>query len=109
MVAIRHGSVCITGNFRENNEDRCLVDNQNRFFLVCDGMGGQAAGEKASELATELVAEKLEKLLDFESTETEEIQAVVDQASTICQYGNYGARRSGTRLPQNGNDDCLSA
>ncbi|QDU79983.1 Serine/threonine phosphatase stp [Polystyrenella longa] len=80
MVAIRHGSVCITGNFRENNEDRCLADDQQRFFLVCDGMGGQAAGEKASELATELVAKKLNQLVPFESATAEQVREAVNKS-----------------------------
>ena len=54
MVRIRSGSDCITGNYRENNEDRCLVDADGRYFLVADGMGGQCAGEKAAEIAVEI-------------------------------------------------------
>ncbi|MCA9039071.1 MAG: serine/threonine-protein phosphatase [Planctomycetaceae bacterium] len=80
MVAIRYGSVSITGNYRENNEDRCLVDDQHRFFLVCDGMGGQAAGEKASELATELVSKKLTQLVAFDSATKEEVAVAVNKS-----------------------------
>ncbi|MEZ6048561.1 MAG: protein phosphatase 2C domain-containing protein [Planctomycetaceae bacterium] len=80
MVAIRYGSVSITGNYRENNEDRCLVDDQQRYFLVCDGMGGQAAGEKASELATELVSKKLNQLVSFDSSSRDQIQEAIDKA-----------------------------
>ena len=78
MVAIRHGSLSITGNFRENNEDRCLVDDEQRFFLVCDGMGGQAAGEKASELAIEIISEQLRKTLNFVSDTPEAVQEAVN-------------------------------
>ena len=80
MVRARWGSVSITGNVRENNEDRCLIDADGRFFLVCDGMGGQAAGEKASELAIELVSRKLKYSLDFANDMAEKVVAVVDQA-----------------------------
>ncbi|MCH7686660.1 MAG: hypothetical protein IH899_08270, partial [Planctomycetes bacterium] len=52
MVQIRWGSVSITGNYRENNEDNYLADPDARYFLIADGMGGQVAGEKASELTT---------------------------------------------------------
>ena len=31
---LKWGAVSITGNFRENNEDRCHVDPGARFFLV---------------------------------------------------------------------------
>ena len=49
--SIRSGAVCITGNYRENNEDNYLVDPVGRFFLVVDGMGGMSAGEKSWILA----------------------------------------------------------
>jgi PPM family protein phosphatase len=83
-IALTWGSVSITGNFRENNEDRCHVDAEGRFFLVADGMGGQSAGEKASELAIDLVKERLEKI-DFGRMEgvraTSEIDAAVAHAN----------------------------
>ncbi len=63
---MRWGVVSITGNFRENNEDRYVVDDQGRFFVVCDGMGGQSAGERASEMATELVKQRLAQTLSFQ-------------------------------------------
>ena len=53
MIQLHWGVKSITGQFRENNEDNFVVDPDGRYFLVCDGMGGQSAGEKASELATE--------------------------------------------------------
>jgi len=80
MARARWGSVSITGNFRENNEDRCLVDDQGRFFLVCDGMGGQAAGEKASELATDMVSQKLRQGINFDHDGADKVIAVVDEA-----------------------------
>ena len=53
--SLRSGAVCITGNYRKNNEDNYLADPDGRFFLVADGMGGHAAGEKASEMGVQLV------------------------------------------------------
>lgn len=79
-LRITWGSRSITGNFRENNEDRCYVDRDGRFFLVADGMGGQSAGEKASQLAVELVSALLEKLLDFESETPDKVQESIDKA-----------------------------
>lgn len=80
MVQLRTGIVCITGDYRENNEDCCLVDPEGRYFIVADGMGGQSAGERASELATELVSKRLEQLLDFETDDAKQVLKSIDEA-----------------------------
>lgn len=80
MVEVRSGWVCITGNFRENNEDRCLADPAGRFFIVADGMGGQAAGERASEIAIEHVSKKIEKSLDFDKDKSKKVTSTIDEA-----------------------------
>lgn len=80
MVQLRYGLVSITGKFRDNNEDNAHVDPDGRFFLVADGMGGQAAGEKASELATDLIPRSLNENLDFENANSEEVVAAIDRA-----------------------------
>ncbi|QDT54818.1 Serine/threonine phosphatase stp [Caulifigura coniformis] len=95
-IALAWGSVSVTGNYRENNEDRCFVEPQGRFFLVADGMGGQSAGEKASELAIDLVKERLAKF-DFEKADaaraTAAIDAAVGHANTeIMALGELEAR-----------------
>jgi protein phosphatase len=80
MVAIRYGKVSITGNFRENNEDNYYVDPANKYFLVADGMGGQCAGEKASQLAIELIPQKLDELIRFEDSQTDNVVPAIDEA-----------------------------
>lgn len=77
---ITSGSLSVTGNYRDNNEDNCLVDTTGRFFLVADGMGGQSAGEKASELAIELVSEKLRAAVNFDQDAPTEITKAIDAA-----------------------------
>lgn len=78
-VQLKSGAVSITGNFRENNEDKCFVDSDGRYFLVADGMGGQSAGEKASELAIELISDRLKKL-DFRNADEAAIVEAIDEA-----------------------------
>lgn len=48
-----------TGRQRDHNEDSYLVDKQVGLFVVCDGMGGHAAGEVASALAIKTFHESI--------------------------------------------------
>jgi protein phosphatase len=41
------------GSVRDNNEDRWFADPQAGLFLVCDGLGGHAAGEVAAQRAVD--------------------------------------------------------
>lgn len=84
VANLRWGAVSITGNFRENNEDRYHVDGQGRFFLVADGMGGQCAGEKASELAIELISDRLASQLDYGKAAPETVVAAIDKAVSVA-------------------------
>jgi serine/threonine protein phosphatase PrpC len=46
---------------RSNNEDRVYCDPERGIFLVVDGVGGQAAGEKAAEVALSMIRTRLER------------------------------------------------
>jgi len=49
------------GRVRGNNEDAFHVDQERGIFLVVDGIGGQAAGEKAAEIAVARLRARLER------------------------------------------------
>src|SRR5450755_3512869 len=49
------------GRVRSNNEDAFHIDAERGLFLVVDGIGGQAAGEKAAEIAVQRVRARLER------------------------------------------------
>lgn len=80
---LRWGMKSITGNFRDNNEDRALVDSEGRFFLVADGMGGQSAGEKASEMAIDLISRKLSQQIDRAQEDPSKLGSVINDA--VCE------------------------
>ena len=49
------------GLVRTNNEDAFYIDPDRGIFLVVDGIGGQAAGEKAAEIAVDRIRSRLER------------------------------------------------
>ncbi|HMD71476.1 MAG TPA: protein phosphatase 2C domain-containing protein, partial [Bryobacteraceae bacterium] len=58
---IRFAGASDAGRARRNNEDALHVDAERGIFLVVDGIGGQAAGEKAAEIAVRRVRARLER------------------------------------------------
>src|SRR4051812_7839467 len=62
---IQFAALTDVGRVREQNEDNFLVDKKLGLFVVCDGMGGHAAGEIASALAVRTVHEEIKKQSDL--------------------------------------------
>jgi serine/threonine protein phosphatase PrpC len=60
-TATRAAGASHPGLLRENNEDRYHYDAARGLFIVVDGVGGQAAGEKAAETALALLRTRLER------------------------------------------------
>jgi len=56
----RSGEFSHPGRVRAENQDRSYVDDSLGIFLVVDGLGGHAAGEKAAETAVEVIRAELE-------------------------------------------------
>ena len=56
-MLLKVGAATSVGRVRPTNEDAYLVHADRGLFVVCDGMGGAAAGEVASRLAVETIGE----------------------------------------------------
>src|SRR6478609_8805956 len=70
---VKFAALTDVGRVRDQNEDNFLVDKKLGLFIVCDGMGGHAAGEVASALAVRTVHVEIKKQVDL-------IQDYADQA-----------------------------
>ena len=66
------------GLLRQNNEDRVYLDADRGIFLVIDGIGGQAAGEKAADIAINLVRARLERQIGTAEERIREAIAVAN-------------------------------
>jgi serine/threonine protein phosphatase PrpC len=49
------------GRKRAENEDRFFIDAPHGIFLVVDGLGGHAAGERAAEIAVDIISTRLSR------------------------------------------------
>ncbi len=58
-MRLRVGARTDKGQVRSLNEDACVCETPLGLFVVCDGMGGEAAGEVASRMAIETLLSQL--------------------------------------------------
>ena len=58
-MRLKVGAATSVGRVRPINEDAFLAKAEDGLFVVCDGMGGAAAGEVASQLAIDTIAAQL--------------------------------------------------
>ncbi|MCA9215998.1 MAG: protein phosphatase 2C domain-containing protein [Planctomycetales bacterium] len=86
---------------REGNEDQYLIDESLGLFIVCDGMGGHAAGEVAAERAIEFTVQHISSHVDDLASAVEKpdghfrILKLVEEAVRIAsQEVNQLARSS---------------
>ena len=61
-MAWASGMASDAGRVRSENQDRAYADDERGIFLVVDGLGGHAAGERAAEIAVAAVRDEMAQL-----------------------------------------------
>ena len=88
------------GLVRKNNEDNFGYDLRHGIFVVCDGMGGQQAGELASKIAVDTVLGYYREAPDTTSDGVPRFEGVSRRAADLAaaiQLANQAIHEAGAR------------
>ncbi len=85
---IRLAGASDPGRVRKNNEDALHLDGERGIFLVVDGIGGQAAGEKAAEIAVGRMRARLERQTGTAEQRVREAIAMANNEILKAAQGN---------------------
>lgn len=82
------------GQRRETNEDQYLIDESLGLYIVCDGMGGHAAGEVAAERSVAFVAEYVRDRADL----LQNASSTPDGYSRVLELAEEATQEASLRL-----------
>lgn len=88
------------GLVRKNNEDNFGYDLRHGIFVVCDGMGGQQAGELASKIAVDTVLSFYRETGDATRAGVPQFEGVSQRAADLAgaiQLANQAIHEAGAR------------
>jgi len=85
---LKYAGASDLGRVRRNNEDAWYIDAERGIFLVVDGIGGEAAGEKAAEIAVDRIRARLERQTGTVEQRVREAIAVANNEILRAARGN---------------------
>ena len=81
MVIIESAGITDIGRKRKNNEDCLFLDDDQRLYVVADGMGGHQAGEVASKLVVETIQNYMRRFREKEGGEADRLLSSIHLAN----------------------------
>ena len=78
MIQLESAGLTNAGKKRESNEDSYRIDDENRYYLVADGVGGHLSGEVASAIVVDTFKDYLKNITVDDFFETDD---------TLCKEG----------------------
>ena len=100
---VAHGATDV-GQKRDHNEDRFVCDTELGLYVVCDGMGGHAAGEVAAEMVCDALVKAIkearsEPALEDAERESERLGDALEQAMQAANKAvhDYGQSKGHSR------------
>ena len=81
MVIIESAGITDIGRKRKNNEDCLFLDDDQRLYVVADGMGGHQAGEVASKLVVETIQNYMSRFRQEEGREADRLLSSIHLAN----------------------------
>ncbi len=103
MISFKSYGLSDTGRKRDSNEDCYLCNEEERLFLVADGLGGHASGEDASNLAVRSIeafiirsrSQKVEWLIEYR----DDLSLEQNRLLNAVIFGNQKIREFAARNP----------
>ena len=83
MVVIETSGITDVGRKRKGNEDSLFLDDDQKLYVVSDGMGGHKAGEVASEIVVETMRDYIKRF-----KKGNDVEELVDSDETLSKKAN---------------------